>query len=162
MQDLPPGFVEMPPAELGLAAEDLSQEGFVVDDLFVFLDSEHFELILGFTVLIPGRLEQVAFDLILQQPDFIVESFIGGMGTEMLEQEALPGLDDIGDASTGLTVVAEAEGIPMRIDGVLFRRGSVGVFLFVLYLDGDVPVVSVDELARKLDSRIVEALPRGH
>ena len=159
LDDLPPGFEVVPPEEMGISKESLSQEDFVVESLFVFLEAESFEFVMGFTTLLPTRLEQVGFDVGLSQPDFVMDSFIEGMGvTEVLEKDELPDLKDIGDASTGLTVAVDMDGIPLRMDVVVFRTELVGAFVVAMYLDGEEPVVTVDVLAEKLDARIRESL----
>ena len=160
LQDLPSGFEEMPLAELGMTEADLSQEDFAVESLFAFLEAEHFEMVMGFTALLPTGVEQAGFNVVLRHPDVLLELMIGGMGAvDVLEQKELPDLDDIGDVSVGLTVAVDIEGIPMRIDVVVFRRDVVGAVVLVMYIDGDVPVVPVGDVARKLDNRIVEVLP---
>jgi hypothetical protein len=159
LDDLPPGFEAVAPEEMGISKESLSQEDFTVESLFVFLDAESIEFVMGFTILLPTRLEQVGFDAGLRQPDFLMDSLIGGMGvTEILEKEELPDLKNIGDASTGLTVAVNMEGIPWRMDVAAFRTEPVGAFVFIMYLDGEEPVVTVDVLAERLDARIRETL----
>ena len=159
LQDFPSGFEEIPPATFGFTKEDLSQEGFTVESLFAFLEAEHFEFVVGFTTLLPTGLEQAGFDVALRQPDFLLESLIVGMGpVDILEQKELPGLDDIGDASVGLTVVIDVEGFPMRVDVVAFRRDIAGAFVIIMYLDGEVPIVPIGDVARKFDERVVGVL----
>jgi len=137
LEDLPAGFTEMSLAEL-------------------------VELIMGFTILLPTQLEQVGFDIDLHQPDILMESFVGGMGaTNILEQKELTHLDDIGNASAGLTVVADMDGIQMQIDMAVFRRDTVGAVVFVMYIDGDVPVLTIEEVTTKLDNRIVDVIAPG-
>lgn len=159
-QDFPPGFEEMSPDELGLTREDLSGDDFKVESFFAFLEAEHFQIVMGSTTLLLTRLDQAGFDVFLSQPESLTNSVVQGMGaTEILEQGELAHLDDIADASAGLTVVAGVQGIPMRMDIAVFRRDIVGAYVVVMYLDGDVPEVSVEEVAMKLDDRIVEVLP---
>jgi hypothetical protein len=162
LEDLPSGFEVMSLSEFGLTKEGLSGDDFTVESLFAFMGTEPFELVIGFTTFLPTRLEQAGFDVALDQPEFIMESFVSGMGaTEILEQKELADLDDIGEASAGMTVVANMEGIPMRMDMAVFRRDIVGAFVLVMYLDGDHPAVTIGETARQLDDRIVEMLPPG-
>jgi len=159
VEDLPPSFQEMSAEELGLTPESLSQENFTVESLFLFMASEQLEFVMGFTALIPTELERTGFDVVLNQPDLLLKFFISGMGaTEVLEQKALSGVDDIGDASAGLTVVADMQGIPMRMDVAVFRRDIVGAFIFVMYLDGETPLLPVGDAARKLDARVLSAV----
>ncbi len=59
-------------------------------------------------------------------------------------------------------MVADMEGIPMRMDMAVFRRDIIGAFVLVMYLDGDVPVLTIEEVTSKFDERIVEVLsPTG-
>jgi len=162
LEDLPPGFQVLSLAEFGLTKEDLSVEDFTVETIFVFFWADPLEIIMGFTTLLPTQLDQVGFDVGLNQPEFMMDSFVGGMGaTDILEQKELTHLNDIGDASAGLTVVADMEGIPMRMDMAVFRRDIVGAFVLVMYLDGDVPILTVEEVTNKLDDRIVEVITPG-
>jgi len=159
IEDLPSGFEAIALEEIGITKDDLSNNEFKVESTFAFLEPKNFEFILGFTTLLPSRIDQAGFDLALRNPEFLAESLLQGMGgTEILEQNTLPHLNNIGDASAGLTVVANIEGIPMRMDVVVFRRDTVGAFIFVMYLNGDVPMVSIDEAANKLDARISKVL----
>jgi len=162
LEDLPSGFQAISLAEFGLTKEDLSGEGFIVESVFSFMGTEPFELVVGFTTLLPTHLEQAGFDVALDQPEFMMESFISGLGaTDILEQKELADLNDIGDASAGMTVLADMQGIPMRMDMAIFRRDSVGAFVLVMYLDSDVPALTVDEASNLLDDRIVEMLTPG-
>lgn len=161
LQDLPSGFEEIPPAEFGLTKETMSQGLFKVESLFTFLDAEHFEIIMGFTTLLPTKIDQSGFDLSLGQPDFLLNMFIEGMGEfDILEKGEITGLDNIGDKSVGLTVVANVEGspAPMRIDLAVFRRDKVGAFILAMYLEGKIPPAKIGDVANKLDEHIDEAL----
>ncbi len=154
-EDFPSGFSEMSPEEMGISPEDLSQENFTIESMFVFFSEQQLEFVMGFTALVPSEAEQAGFDIILNQPDILLALFISGMGTvDILEQEELTGLDDIGDSAAGVTVVANMQGIPMRIDLVVFRRDIVGAFAFVMYLEGSDPEVLIGDVGRKLDARI--------
>lgn len=162
LDDLPPGFAVMPPEQLGLTPEDLSGEGFEAESVFTFLEPSTFQLIMGFTILVPDTIQQAGFDLALRNPEFLLNQFAGGMGaTAVIEQQALPDLDDIGDASTGLTVVADLEGISMRIDMVVFRTGLAGAMVMLMYPDGVDPDISIGETAHRLEEKLAEVLSSG-
>ena len=162
LEDLPAGFTEMSLAELGLTKEDLSGDDFTFEDIFVFLGSDPLEIVMGFTILLPTQLDQVGFDIDLHQPEFLMESFVGGMGaTNIIEQKELTHLNDIGNASAGLTVVADMDGIQMRIDMAVFRRDAAGAVILLMYIDGDVPVLTIEEATTKLDNRIVDVIAPG-
>ncbi len=160
--DLPSGFEAIALDEFGLSKEDLSVEGFTVEEIFAFMGAEPFEMIMGFTTLLPTDLEQSGFDLALGQPEFLMDSFVGGMGaTDVQGQRELTHLSGIGDASVGFTMVADMGGIPMRMDMVVFRRDVAGAFIFVFYIDGTVPAPTIDEVSNKMDDRFVEVLSLG-
>lgn len=47
------------------------------------------------------------------------------------------GLDGIGDDAAGVTTRARTANGPLRMDVILFRRGEIGVVLYVVYMDGE-------------------------
>jgi hypothetical protein len=63
---------------------------------------------------------------------------------------------NIGNESGGITSVIDMWGTPFRIDVVLFRRENVAAVLFVMYFDGETPLVSIQEAAEIFDQRIIE------
>jgi hypothetical protein len=163
IEDLPSGFEAIPDDELGWLTEGLEETtGLSAEGVFVFLEAERFEFVMGFTTLIRNRIEQAGFDLPLSRPDLLTEVFVGEFGATdiiIVEAEELQDLDDIGDASAGIAMLIDMEGIPTRMDVALFRRGIVGAFVYHMYIEGEVPVVEVDDVARRLDARIGEVLP---
>jgi len=160
LEDLPPSFEEIPPEELGFTAEDLSNDELTVESVFTFMQVEPLGLVMGYTTLINSRVDQLGFDVALSQPEFLMEALIGGMEPlDTQDQKELPGLAVYGDASAGLTLAADIGGIVMRMDLVVLRRDVVGAFLISMYIDGDIPTITIDEIASKMDERIIEALP---
>ena len=160
LDDLPAGFQEMPLDQAGLSKEALSQGDFQVESLFAYLDSSAFQIVLGFTLLIPDQLERAGFDMALRNPDFLLNLLAGSMGdVDVIEKEALPGMDDIADASAGLMVVAEVSGIEMRMDLAVFRRGVAGAFVLVMYVEGQTPTFTVRDAALSLERRLAEVVP---
>ena len=156
LNDLPPGFQVVSLEEFGLTREALSGDGLIVESVFAFMEYERFEFSMGFTTLLPTRVDQAAFDAELAEPDYLIEAFVVGLGaTGVTEQSEIPGLD-IGDAAAGITVVAGLEGVPMRMDMLVFRDGTVGAFVVAMYLEGDTPLISIEEIARRLEARISE------
>jgi len=145
-----------------LLPTQLDQVGSVSDISKAVLSLE--DLPPGFQALSLAELGLTKEDLSVEDftPEFMMDSFVGEMGaTDILEQKELAHLNDIGDTSAGLTVVADMEGIPMRMDMAVFRRGIVGAFVLVMYIDGEVPVLTVEEVTNKLDDRIVDVITPG-
>ena len=159
LEDLPPGFEEIPPEELGFTAEALSSEEFTVESVFTFMQVEPLGFIMGFTTLITSTVDQLSFDIALTQPEFLMEALISGMEPlDIQDQRELPGLAVYGDASAGLTLATDIGGIVMRMDLAVLRRDIVGAFLISMYIDRDTPTITIDEIASKMDGRIIEAL----
>jgi len=161
LEDLPPGFEEIPPEEFGLSKEDMSDDEFFVENIFLFMQVEPIELIMGFSILIPSTLDQLSFDVALTQPELFMDSFLMafelGDGNDVRE---LPDLAIYGDTSTGFTSAADMGlGMVMRMDVAVIRRDFVGAILIIMYIDGETPVVTIDEIASKMDERIIEVLP---
>jgi hypothetical protein len=113
-------------------------------------------MVMGFTTLLKSPLDRAGFDLVLNQPNILLESFLGGMGDMSASEPAeLPEFTDtVGDSSAGMTVVADVEGVDMRVDVVVFRNESIGAFLITMYLDGQTPPVTLMDVAQKFDGKI--------
>jgi tetratricopeptide (TPR) repeat protein len=153
LQDLPLGFVEYPPEELGLDLLDLSE--MVILSSFAFVDSENFEMIWGFVSEFPDQESQDAFDAARDDfPEMVSLGLNISLGATDIEASALPGLADLGDASTAATAVIEDEDGSFRVDALLFRQDDLMVSLYILYLDGEVPVMPLDEIAPILEERL--------
>jgi hypothetical protein len=161
LQDLPTGFQPLSGPDLGEFSQSLSDGDYQPESLFAFQEDEHFQYIMGFTTLLATPEAQAAFDAELRQTNFL-EEFAqgfqqGSVGIEISKTGALKNLEGIGDAIAGLGFTSNIQSIPIRIELVVFRRNQVGAFLWTMYLDGDKPVISVDQVAQKLDSRVLEA-----
>jgi hypothetical protein len=161
LADLPAGF-EALPFDLSSTSQDASGGAFTTDGTFAFVEAQRFEIVIGFTTLLPNRLQQAGFDGALDQPEMLATWMSMGMGADNFRgQEVLSDLGSIGNASVGLTGVVDMSGIAMRMDLVIFRRGVAGVCIVAMYVEGDAPVVSIDELGSKLDARIVQMIGSG-
>ena len=161
LDDLPPGFEEIPAEEFGLTTEDLSEEEFIVDNIFLFMQVEPIEFIMGFSILIPNKIDQLSFDIALTQPDFLMDSFLMGLELgDVMDLRELPELAIYGDASAGFTLAAgTGMGMVMRMEMVVFRRDIAGAVLIIMYIEGETPDVTIDEIPGKIDERIIEAIP---
>ena len=162
LEDVPAGFEVMSPDEVGLSKGTVIQGDSKIESSFSFVSAQPFEFVLGFTILLPSKLQQAGFDAGLQQSEFMMESLVSGMGaTEILEKKELAGLADIADASAGFTILTNIKGLNMRVDMAIFRREAAGAYICVLYMDGETPALSVDEAARSLDAKVVQVLSSG-
>ncbi|HEY9748015.1 MAG TPA: hypothetical protein V6C63_05025, partial [Allocoleopsis sp.] len=161
LEDLPTGFQPLSGPDLAELSKSLSEGDYKTESLFAFQEDEHFEYIIGFTTSLPTPEAQAAFDTELRQVDFL-EEFAkgfqqGAKGIEIAGKGALRNLEGIGNAIAGLGFTSNIESIPVRLELVVFRREQVGAFLWIMYLDGDKPVIPVEQVAQKLDNRILAA-----
>jgi hypothetical protein len=158
LADLPAGFQEVSLEEFGFTPDALSNDELTVESVFVFMEYERFEFVMGLTTLLPTPADQAAFDTELgQSEEYMINSLMLGLGAVAAsDPEPISGLDGIGDMATGTGVVANLESIPMHIELVVFRHGEVGAFVLAMYLEGAEPVISVQDLARLFDARIGE------
>lgn len=177
LQDLPPGFRELPPevtaqiqAKFDILSTQLARAGIKPEKYFAFINPDTAQLVVGFTGMLPNQPEQANFDAVIkqfQEPEFqqqvmsqIRESLKPSEGIEIRELAALPTVNNsVAEASTGMTVGILMQGQPLRMDLAAFRRSNVGAFTAIMYRNGEKPTVQLGDVARKLDNRIVQAYP---
>ena len=173
LDQLQDGFVEMTVEEL---SEELSLEvgqpfdgEFWIESAFGFILDEDvdFEVVAGFTTLIPDELARAEFDVYLDTPFVLADLILGGvvdMDEVIIYDEDLLELfyDDIGDAVTGYYVQFDVEDASLYMDMVVFRRGQVGAVVLTFYRADENPVIFVDDAAVALDDVIFGLLsPEG-
>lgn len=177
VQDLPDGFQEVPPQikqQIATWMEPfkqlLAKGNIPLSNFFAFANLQKFEVIFGFTTILPDQpLALATFDTALQQLQQTAnrQQLIGKIRErlqftqiiEFGEYEALPELNNLANASTGLTLAGKLQGRPVRIDVAGFRRNTVGGFTAVFHTDGVKPVVPVKDVVSKLDDRILQFSP---
>lgn len=173
LEDLPPGFTKLPPelaaefaSRLSVLSQQVRQGSLKPENFFAFANPENFQIVLGFTNKFPAQPEQASFDASLQQlqkPEVqqrllsqLQEQLKNYGEIKVTEYRALPGLNNLADASTGITLALEMQGQPLRLDFAAFRRNKVGAFTAVMYPNGEQPAIAVGDVAQKLDNRIVQ------
>ncbi len=173
VEDLPPGFTQLPPeiaaqisSQLDFFRQQLGQGTLKPENFFAFVNQRDYQIVLGFTGSLPDQPGQANFDSTLQQlqePE--VRELLLSQLRERLKAfgevkvtayEPIPDLNNVANASTGITLGLEMQGRPLRMDMAAFRRDAVGAFTAVMYANGGQPVVGVGDVARKLDGRIVQ------
>jgi len=158
LQDLPPGFIEIPSENLAPIANILNQKGVKVEKMSLFIYPQNREFLMIATMTLSPEAKKAGYSL--EQVDF--RQLMGPMmlgsrqvgEIEVLEQKELSDLNNIGDSSTGMTTLARMRGMTVRTDMATFRRNEVLAFTLVTYPKGDAPVVQVGNVARELDTRI--------
>ena len=167
LQDLPPGFTEMPSDYVASLRNKLNQgPDFKAASIFAYqkIDSKLLELqlLIGFTFQLSDPTLQAAFDQGIGEGIF-AKAFTQGLNDDKELQFTPPATltlqDKIGEVSAGWRSQGKVENIPMNVDLALFRRGQIGVVMATIYLDGTKPTITISEAGRKFDSRMMELKP---
>lgn len=171
LEDLPPGFTELPPelaakiaSRLEIIREQMGQGNMNSENFFIFVNPKTFQIVLGFTGKFPNEVQQTSFDTNLQQlhqPEVqqrtvsLLQENLKSFGSiKVTEYRELPELNNLGNASTGIALALEMQNQPLQLDLAAFRRNSTGAFTGVIYANGQQPGVAVADLAQKLDRRV--------
>jgi hypothetical protein len=165
LADLPDSFFEIDPSELDFSEEEIRSMyldfDMVVGEIFTFFNEEDINVIMGWTIFINDRLERTAFDIYLNNyaEEFLAEVVAETQG-EIIEQSLLTGVNEIGEVSIGIQVVVNVEETPfdMVVDIVYFRRDILVPLIFNMYINGETPVISIHELGKIIDNKIIDAL----
>jgi hypothetical protein len=121
---------------------------------YAFAIPDPLQLIVGSTFLL-DRSDRLQFDIAAKNPDMI-RKFIGSTVNEFKDVDLLH-FEDLGDTSGGFSGIVTYEGISLNLDFIMVRRDSLGIFLETLYLPGSSPPITIEELGRILDARMIEA-----
>jgi hypothetical protein len=164
LQDLPAGFTEMPPATIQKLVMGL--QSLKPASVFAYKksDDQQYQLIIGFTKDLTNLIDRTQFDAEMGA-NIWAENFSKGLNSSAgkeVQFTALTALtleEKIGDVSRGWTNKAKIRGVSMNVELAVFRREKIGNYLIMMYLDGHKPAVTISEVARKLDKRIMELKP---
>lgn len=136
--------------ELSALQQNLPQKSLA----FGFSDQVKHQVVMGYLISYATRSEQAAFDEMMPE---MLDLFATAYGATT-EPEMISGLDDLGETRVASTFVSSGGEINLRWENVLFRRNEIGVFLFLLYPDGEEPAVPAGVLTHLLDQRIIQSL----
>ncbi|MGL5065914.1 MAG: hypothetical protein ACRC62_38590 [Microcoleus sp.] len=164
LQDLPSGFTQASSLEDNFKNRMSQQKGMKPETVFAFqkMDSQQFQLILGFTMQGPVELDRASFDTYFRNSDFaqkFVTSLNKGNQASFSNVTLQPLPDNVGKFSAGWTTRGTMGGIPMRLDAGIFGRGKLVSCLLTLYVEGNNSTVPLNDLARKLDDRLIDLMP---
>jgi len=159
LDDLPPGFEVLYPEDLGMSVDDFSDEDFQPEEVFIFINSQDFQMVIGFNFLLDNKVDRIAFDASVSQPEIALPAVVNGLGSEDFQDEkVLEGLDDIGEKQIGMTMITDMEGVPVQVDILMFRWETIGAMVISMALEGKSPNISLHELGLKLDQAFEESL----
>lgn len=162
LNELPAGFEEIPADEFGLDKTTSSNDTFKPEVVFAFVNTTQFQMIIGMNFFVSGGLERVGFDLAVNQPEKALKEMASALGTQNVRDEKiLEGLDDVGDARIGMTMIADMEGMegtPMQVDIMLFRRDTIGGMLISMTFAEKPGSISLHDLGKLFDQNIQKTL----
>ncbi len=126
----------------------------VVEKGFTFLGTDRAELVTGYLIQIPS-VELAGFKLELIQPRAVLDLLVLGFkAIGVNDRQDLPGLAPVGEESKGVTFWTTWNGSKLRVDAVVFRKGSTGAVAAVVYPEGQKSSVTVDQIAKALEAKI--------
>ena len=152
--ELPDSFAELDPAGFGISIEGLGLKD-LASDLAVFANNEPLQIIFVASGELPD-LVSIAVDSVWSS-DTLLDEIVQGETSEVLDSGKLQS-STVGDSSFGVFLETAAEGVPQRMEMIMFRRGNLFGGIFSYTLAGTEPVVSVEELARMLDAQMIDFL----
>ncbi len=162
-QDLPAGFMKMPPDTLKNVVSGIPN--FKPASVFGYYknDNKQFQVVTGFTTQLPKQSDRAKFDGEIGAGSF-AQQFSQSLNSSNKEFQfanltVLTLEDKIGEVSAGWKTQGKVKGVPLNVELALFRRGKIGSFVAIMYLDGSKPVVTISEAAGKLDKHIMKLQP---
>lgn len=172
-RDLPVGFEALSPADMARFGMNEATLATTVSanltearahNFFAFIrGAPKLEMILGLIMYPLSPLDRASFDFPISNPDTFAKEFATGFsssGRGVKSTNLIPGMDRYGDRSAGVSIVPASDTVQLRLDVAIARRGSVGQMIFLIYLDGYQPSISIGELTRVLDGRVAVAFPK--
>jgi len=167
VEDLPPGFQEMPENQRNSMKS-------MLDMWQGQLDSSNLEM-LNFTGYWTGELEnmqfvisglvsplspldQVMIDRAFANPDMLIEELKKMVGGE--DAALLKGAANIGESNLAFTTTVSSGSISMHLEYVVARRGPVLVEVATIATTDQQPIASAIDLARLLDDRVAAVVGR--
>ncbi len=162
---LPDSFEEFDPLDLGVSISELGLEEYGLDflsEIVSFGNAEPFQWFMALS----GELSNFDRELLATLTEspgeslgFFQEGLILESGEEFrLEDSGILSLPTIGDASFGAWAKGFFEDVYLRMDMVIFKRGSIGGLVYNYFAPGTTPQVSTLELAKMLELAITEYL----
>jgi hypothetical protein len=125
----------------------------MVDDGFTFVGVEKVEFVIGYTIEVPADLGPEGFEL--DKPEVILDMVLFALkAVGINDSEDMPGIENIGDEAVGVTFTTKWKDNIVRVDAIIFRKGTTGAIAAVGYVDGQQPSVLVMDVATNLDTKI--------
>ena len=162
--DLPDFLQELDPAVAGVSEETLGFERWFVTDLAVFGAMDPFQLIVAASgALTDAEARELDSQLASARVLAEVTQAFGGeqgehpQGAELQDSGALQ-VQNVGEKSVGAYWDISVEGIRIRTEVIMFRRGELFGVVYSYYDLDRGTVVPVQELAGMLDAKMIDVI----
>ena len=152
--DLPDSFQELDPESTGISIESLGLKD-VASSLVVFTNTEPVQVIIAASGELTDLLS-IALDSVWS-PDTVLDEIVQAQISEVLDSGKLQTVT-VGDNSFGVYLETASERGPQRMELIMYRRGNLFGAIYSYTVAGTEPVVSVEELAMMLDTKMVDFL----
>ena len=169
--DLPSGFQPATPADmarLNISEATVAQRFGPLGEarprnLQVFLRAApSYEQVMTVLMYPLSPSDAALIDAAIASPDALVKTVgagVTGGGSGTIQSSAtIPGADKFGERSVGVSLVSSGSTVPLRWDVLLARRGAFAELIYLVYINGKQPSITVGDLARILDARVAAAL----
>ena len=161
-QQLPGGFEEISMAGVihdGLASE--GDEQYLPEEAFAYVNKKDFQVIFGMNFLLVNTMNRIGFNAALEDSDTLKE-FAEAMGGENIRDETMiETMDNLGEKRSVMTMLADVEGVPMRVNVAMFQRSVIGAVLVSMWTEGEEAKISFEKLVQLFDKRVQESLDRA-
>lgn len=109
--------------------------------------------------LLVDGVDSLGFNLRLKDAEKTWKNIAAAMGGKNIRvQKSLEDLESVGEKQTAVTMLADVEGVPMRVNAVMFRRDIVGGILISITVEDKPENISIQELGKLFDQHIQESL----
>ncbi len=152
--DLPDSFQELDPESTGISIESLGLKD-VASSLVVFTNTEPVQVIIAASGELTDLLS-IAIDSVWSS-DTLLDEIVQEQISEVLDSGKLQTVT-VGDNSFGVYLETASEGGPQRMELIMYRRGNLFGAIYSYTVAGTEPIVSVEDLARMLDAKMVDFL----
>ena len=150
--DLPDSFQELDPESAGISIEGLGLKD-LASSLVLFTNTERVQVVIAASGELTDLL-RIAIDSVWSS-DTILDEIVRQQISEVLDSGKLQ-TSTVGDNSYGVYLETASELGPQRMEMIIYRRGNLFGGIFSYTVAGTEPIVSVEELAMMLDTKMIE------
>lgn len=157
-QQLPGGFREIPMDDVAQGSMLPGNDEYLPELVFGYINQNDFHLIIGMNFLLVDAFDRLGFKQAMKDPDTLrgLASALGGENVR--EVTTLETLDDLGEQRKAMSMLADVEGVPMRVNVAIFQRDVIGGIIVSMTEEGQQAKISFEKLGQLFDQRVQESL----